>query len=189
MCLTKDTFTRLSRNMDHIHQRFQNDLHNLEEILGKLKQQPDINDKKGILAYLRSNRLIEYYCYVDFLVSVLYEGKSMEYVYYWESMYGVGCDFSLVSSLYSLWWKRVNHCQHYCVNPMKFGQGLMYFAMYGPRALLHVPCKDLKEQRIKDYLILGFVKHNAAIVIQRNWHAYVRKKNECATKIQNAWRL
>jgi hypothetical protein len=171
------------------HETLKKELPNILNVIQLLQEQKNITHIKHIHAFLRQKNLEKYLKYSDIFTSIIVRKKDInEFYYRWKLICELVDNMFIINALFTLWWNRVPHTRNYCVNPVKFAEGLLIFSKQGDKGLLEMDSKNFKEERIKDYLILGLVKHNAASVIQRSWRAYVKRKNDSAKIIQEAWR-
>jgi len=188
MCLSSNVFDRLHNYDRNEYEQFLQKRDEFEDLIATLKARHVAANKHDIRLYLRANRLNIYYEYTSYLEDRIAE-RTPRPVTYWESVWDMGRNEMIIKALYHIWWKNVPHCNiHYCINPHRFANGLILFAQNGKQGLIDYECKNQKDTRLKEALIVGFVKYPAACLIKRQWKLYVAKKNTCASIIQSRWR-
>jgi hypothetical protein len=135
--------------------RFEKCKMHLDEIAISISEICSSPTKEYIKLYLKNNRLMRYYEYMNYIYNKLNPDHPKRIETYWESLWQYGENVDTICALYSLWWKRVDHRNRYCVNPTMFAFGLLLIAQSGKEALKNMPCKNRKEEIIKTYLMLG----------------------------------
>ena len=181
MCLTESSMQILHVYDREEYKRFENDKPKIINLIEKIRQHIRSPTKESIKQYLRENRLMKYYEYLN--------KDGPQYIEInWEKIWDYGKNIDMITKVYSFWWKHVPHTQFYCVNPRSFALGLLTLAKDGPKALLSMQCKNRREQTIKEYILIGFVTQQSARCIQRSWRRYVLTRNLKASIIQGAWR-
>jgi hypothetical protein len=188
MCLTETTMEKLALIHKEEYIRFEKCKMHLDELAISISKICSSPTKEYIKLYLKNNRLMKYYEYMNYINNKLnpdqpklidrvgcetcFAATTLDAISgckcdnvvsqqtllietYWESLWQYGDNVDTICALYSLWWKRVDHRNRYCVNSTMFAFGLLLIAQSGKEALKNMPCKNSKEEIIKTYLMLG----------------------------------